>query len=936
MLIEHANAEKQSSQEFPFADNRPEAIAQRKIQALANNAPQSNFIHRLRSLSGNIKPTSYSSTQPIIQGVFLSTGTGIALDFKQQHSKAITAVNELMAQLLKDVPEKNTWLEGFPEALKLDLVSFLVNNSATEQQQLVTALCNGLIQFPLDPLNPPPYSQDALRTLMNMNTGPMQDSPGSKTKVAPIDVKNSTYELVTVDIAGKELRKETMIYPIFRKLTNNQYSFIKVELPKPTTKETFEKRVVFNNKTYRLDMLAGSSLKSTIDSEGSVYGVEEGSVDLLKDLLGFEESSYYAQRALFPLVVGGVEGQIRGRALPVGDKDEKTFYLKDGTPIQIEDGWGYIVKSLADKMQEGGLSRDKRTPSEETGRASYQMMEWLDTEDPEIVDELVKNGMQAWGKFLQDNQTLLTPNTYTDNSFNTTTHDIDKIKTLHSILTTGKPPMESAVAMPVSGNKLVVPQTSRYTSKTQGLGASIIRSPADKQNFHPVPAQDIDQTSKQSKFVSGLEGIQYTLTGTDNGVLTFFKGMLGIIPDKQWPNAWEGLDMIVTSKDRKLYEDWVKDSSLQGKEKTDTPENDRATAHKTVQDFLIKGSLVATQWFDKGSFIGVPNETQKWLGGDYDGDEIGMIFESQNPTLNKKINNVFEEDELNPKLTKTFTHNPNSSRSKRLIDMRSANVGLWSSLAAQVKSLPTDQYNMLAQATAKDRLLPQDSNIDNLPEGTRMIKEIQLGMKVGTDAYKTSVSATEFEDRAKFYQSQLKVLSRPIQHNKNLQKIISEVGLFPTLKSPAWRNIYFGYDTVNKKTGEYQVKGLSPRVLQKMIHNLLPLEDRYFTEYYYSLWKQSDGFDPSNTLVRSKDYCSQQIDAFNKESRPGATANYIQRAVMSNRIANYNDFETAFLNTVPWYWERYNLYAHHKLLSNDNNWKTGLRALLKKYYDVAR
>ncbi len=912
-----------------FVDNRPEAIAQRKFQQLVNDSALSEKTVRLQGLSNEVVRQLPAKT--IAQGVFLALDTGLALEFKQKHSKLINSINEKIAVFLKNKALQNTWLEGFPEALKLDWISYLLNQDESTQQQSVIALCTGLAGIPFDPLKPPPYTIDTLRVLMKMKTDLLPDP--SSTKVSPIDVVTEIYELVIVDIKGKEIKREKMVSPIFRKITNNKFCFIKVQLPESTTEDTFKKIITFQNKNYRIDMLAGSSLKSTINSQGSVYGVEVESVGLLKNFLGFEESSYYAQRALFPLVVGGVDGQIRGRTLPVGDKDEKTFYLKNGTPIQIEDGWGYIVQSLADKMQEGGLSREKRTPSEESGRASYQMYEWLDTENFEIVNELVNDGLQAWDKFFQSNQHLGYANTVThDGILNTTTKDIEKIKTLHSILTTGKPAMESGVSMPVSGNKFVVPQNTRYTSKTKGQGASIVRSPADKQNFYPVPAQDIDQSSKQSKFVSDIEGIQYTLTGRDNGVLTFFKGMLGIIPDSQWPDTWEGLDMIVTSKDRKLYEHWVKDSSLQGKEKTDTPQNDRATAHKSIQDFLIQGSLVATQWFKKGSFIGVPNEMQKWLGGDYDGDEIGMVFDSHNPMLNKQVGKVFEQEEVNPKLIKTFTHNPHSTRSKRLVDMRSSNVGLWSSLAAQVKSLTIEQYSTLAKQTAKDRLLPKDSNIDNLPEGTRMIKEIQLGMKVGTDGYKTAVSAMDFENRAKQYQLFIKKMNRrPLQHDKKLQKIISEVGLYPTLQIPAWRNIYFGYDTVDKKTGEYQVKGLSPRVLQRMIRHLLPSEDLWYEEKYYEIWKDSEGFDPSNTLVRSKDYFCELIDEYNREIK-GATAIHIRIAVWNHPVSTYEHFEAAFLYIASQYWYQYNSRTYYLYIKKNSVWMAKLRNLLKKYY----
>lgn len=863
--------------------------------------------------------------QSVIQGVFLDLEGREGQGFILENRVFITTINDRITNLLRGQEEKMRWLESLPDDLKLDWVSYLVSQGKKEAERRVEAVCSALIKFPFD-IDPLPRSKNTLRKLMGMETSFERRfaeeptlQPIEKTVVESIDLQKDVYEfdVVKIDKEGRVIgvEKEKMIHPIFRDVAGTSFSFIKVVLPPDVTEETFDTLIEHDRKKYKINVIAGSSLKPTIGNAGSVYGIEEGSEEILKKVLGFEESSYYAQRAFFPLVVGGVKGQIKGRALPVGDKDKKTFLLKDGTPVQLEDGWGYIIRSLADRMQERGLSREKRSWVPESGRASYQMYEWLNTEDPEVIDELVKSGWQAWEDFFQANPQLF--------SGFTTTQDVDKLKILHSILTTGKPAMEMSVAMPVGGDKIVVPDQQRFTGKINDTqGVSLIRSPADKQNFYPVESAQIDKQGNVSRFISQMEGLQYTLTGKDRGALTFFKGMLGIIPDEQWPDEWKGLDLVVTSKDRKLYESWEKDSSLQEEEGVGTAQKDRATAHATAQDFLIQGNLIATQWFEKGSFVGIPNAIQKWLGGDYDGDEVGMIFESRNPHLYRTTKDAFKKEEVNPKLKKTFSYRPGSSRRQRIMDMRSTNVGVWSNLAARVNSLPKKQLDELAHQTSEGRLLPADSSRGGLTESQRMMAEIQLGIKVGTDAFKTDSKTSDFEKRAREYEMKLNLLSSPIWHHRKLQDLMAKIRIRPTLESPEWRNIYFSYDTIDATTGEYEVKGLSPRILHRMIRFLLSSDELLCIDVDYSYW-------PSGRYFLTK------IDEYNGETLKGATANYIQRAFSDYRITTYEDFEKAYFLTVPWYWQSFNSYAWNNYRKNNVVWKQGLTRLLKQYYALS-
>lgn len=757
-----------------------------------------------------------------------------------------------------------------------------------------------------------------------MNTSPFSPQISDEEKVTSIVFSENTNQLVTIDIEGNELSREPFICPIFRQIFGDQL-IIKVKLTKETNADTFIQPVIYNNKSYRIDLIGGSSVKTSYEDNGSSYGIQSECVSQIAGLLSFDESVCYGQRAIFPLVISGVKEKIRVKTVPLTGSG-KTFLLKNNMSVQVEDGWGYITQSLADKMAANMPDMRKRGFSEESGRASYQMLQWLDTEDPEVVAELVMDGVNAFNKFVNENPALVQTKV---------TQDIDKIKKLHSILTTGMPAMELAVAMPVPGDCLIIPDCARFTGKISGRGVAVIRSPADKQNFCPVLANGIEYGGMQSP-VSSIEAIQYTLTGKENGErLTFFKGMSGIISDELWPDAWQGIDMIVTAKDRKLYQGWEMDTSLKAGESHPTVYNDRATTYKISQDFIIDGSLVAIQWFEKGSFVGVPYKIQTWLGGDYDGDEVGVIFENKNPELIRAIKRVYRGDELNPKLTKTFTHDPHisdgprRSRARRLMDMRSSNAGMWSNIAARLKALPEHAYESVAQQTKTDRLLTDDRLSVNLCQGQLMIIEAQQGIKVGTDGCKTNAPTGEFERRARVYIEKLYPF-KAILHDKSLNKVISNA-IFPTLTHPAWANIFFSYDQVNMENGAYEVSGISPRILQRMVRKLLPPEDLANINGNFTKWYEREGFDITGKLLPNVCYIFNEIDNHNLEESSGTTALLITNIFKGNCPICYAEFETAYFLSAVSYWYESNEWALREFYMNAG-WKKGLVALLKRYY----
>jgi hypothetical protein len=369
--------------------------------------------------------------------------------------------------------------------------------------------------------------------------------------------------------------------------------------------------------------------------------------------------------------------------------------------------------------------------------------------------------------------------------------------------------------------------------------------------------------------------------------------MVGVIADDQWPDAWAGLDLVVCAKDRKLYENWTHDSAVDGSPRDEADRTDRAVDQSAAaaRDFTIDGTFAATQWYGKGSFVGVPAKVQKWLGGDYDGDEVAVLREVNNPALFAQIQHEFQEHQVNPKLPKAFTYAPDTGRADRMVEMRSANVGAWSGIAARVSALPPGARAWLAEQTEDGRLAtdpdeaPPDSVVDC------MLKEIQSGIKVGTDGYKTTVKAADWEARARVYSDILKdELKFEIFHHKIVLQLLERCPR-PTLTDAGWRNAYFANDT-EIGPGEFLIQGVAARVMRSMLSKILPVAERANTSMYYYLWLRETGVEWPYRYSRWERICG-DIDNWNG-FYVGSAGTWATQVMTSQQPATASAFQLAF------------------------------------------
>ncbi|NOJ91836.1 hypothetical protein HMI51_02595 [Corallococcus coralloides] len=589
-----------------------------------------------------------------------------------------------------------------------------------------------------------------------------------------------------IRVDPQRVKQEVWNNVIFRSVTRDAYDFILVKVPAACVKAVLKNGVELNGQRFRVDLMSGSLFKPDDHDFRTLIGIPDEARQFFANLLGFEESVYYASRALFARHLTGVRGNIRGRAYPLSDEHPPVIELTHRTSgqklsLMVHDGWGYVRGSVAQDM-ESQLSQCKRR-HKPGGNSNYQMFQWFKDERPEVVSELVSSANRHLSPFLSS-------------------------KVRYSALTTGRPTMQLGVAMPTPGRCVVFPSgQERFEAAAQG-GLILSRSPADKPNCHPVHWDDVETVGPASDFLAQMECLQYTWTGFDRGHLTFFKGMLGIIPEAWWPAEWESRSVIVCAKDRKLDERW-------------TTEEQRDEAHALQEDFLLEdSSLVAVDWFEAGEAIGVPYDIQSWLGGDYDGDEVQVFFEKYNPRLFQQVVDEFDREALNPKLAKRFSHAPGRTRRGRLLAMTSKNTGLWSVIAATVNALTETQRGMLATSLG---FTGENAEAE-------LWAIIERGIKVGTDSYKTSEDVRTWEARARQYQEVLRKQfgTSRLPYSKALRGLLEQTAQ-PVLTDPEWRGVYF--QCINTYPlpllkGALALRGVPARVLGHVLHRLLPAEQR--------------------------------------------------------------------------------------------------------------
>ena len=540
-------------------------------------------------------------------------------------------------------------------------------------------------------------------------------------------------------------------------------------------KQLYEKPFFKLDQTwYRFDLLNSGDPNFTL-------AIETDKDSLSTRIHPFDEAVAYTRQAVLttPLSVN-TGSKIKAAAV----KDKTLFSLEgtDGIELMVSDGWGFIKASLAQSLiSEIKSKQPSTTPRlKRPALPNTQMLQWL-PQDNKLIFELVENGIKQLSQTSDPTYGSLPKNA-------APAQDVEQEK-LYRTVTTGNFPVKVGTAMPVPGEEVVLPP-GILPNNTE---VALHRSPADTMNW--VTGR-VASENPLSNFIRNMTALQYRWTGNEKGhqsePFVFFKGMLGVIPDENWPSKYQAMnvDIVVCSEDRKVDEKW--------KEAADIDK-----AKQTEAQFMIEGDLAVSKLLDPGSVIGVAPQMMKDLSGDYDGDEVHILARSDSPVLFQQIKLQEQEKISNPKLEKDrrfpqlsvsspatqdistlfsnrfaipeqqtkASENPAArSLSERLLDITISNqlIGIWATIADLLSTVNPLRLN--GEFSQEIGQLIVQKPLQNKQE---LWQYIGLGIKAGTDLAKTNLERTEFLGRKLTAQQLLQEGKKLIKFLVKDKKLIS-------------------------------------------------------------------------------------------------------------------------------------------------------------------
>lgn len=439
--------------------------------------------------------------------------------------------------------------------------------------------------------------------------------------------KNSENTVPVVSLDGKH--KATFVKDLdignttFARQKSRSIQLVKVLLPKGLKLEQktalFEEPFfTFKGTKYRFDLFSSK--------EPDVAWAIEADKGVFSDKIHpFDEAVAYTRQAFLTQPIAGLEGSINGATVKVNTP----FVLSNTQPpiqLLVGDGWGFIKASQVEKKIKKINHKPSKPRLEQPAQPNTQMLQWL-PEDQGLIFELVESGKKQLEKTLPKEQSQPSNQEQSEENVN--------VEALYRGVTTGSFPVKVGTAMPVPGEEVVL--SGGFLPN--GTNVALHRSPADKLNWST--GRVADAQSALSKFMATMTVLQYRWSGyqsiQSDHPFVFFKGLLGVIPDQNWPSEYSDVSIVVCSEDRKVDSSWEKSEDVE-------------RAKESEVKFSMRGNLAISKIITPGGTIGVPPGMMKKLSGDYDGDEVHLLAEQDSPVLFNLI--ASQEHQENDKLKK--------------------------------------------------------------------------------------------------------------------------------------------------------------------------------------------------------------------------------------------------------------------------------------------
>lgn len=550
-----------------------------------------------------------------------------------------------------------------------------------------------------------------------------------------------------VSPSGKFIGKYEVDNSIYHAITNDELGdYIIVTFERPVKDRKIPLFVKYNDKTYRTDVFGGSRLKPNPakGDYGSLIGVRLEAADFFQSFFTSMESFWYGQRAFMPAKpdqkTKAYEGSINLATIP----DERKFAMKGG--LIVQDGFGYIKASLAKRLN---LNPVERSGDIRQKNVAYQALHSYESEGRKKEAQELFNGARS---------------AYLSERFKHFNAD-DKANALMCTL-----PKMTAIGVPVQGKDVLLPDDIRFR-EAYASGLLIGRNPYSAKRLNVVEPQHITY----SDILLSLPVFQYSLTGYyDEGghpVGSFFKGLLAVIPDEDWPAEFKEAQILVSSKDQKLNQLWLDKK---------TKDFDQNRSHM----MNLAAMLVVKNEYHKSHLVGLPTFIAGVLAGDYDGDPYDLMPQKGYERVSAMVLAESKNAIPNPKPIKSFTPRQQMGNFDKILKLRIPINPEWNSINNRFNFLPKDERVQFIEIQKNNHRLgswlgedwEKRLDIKDIKDSDIITSEIQLGLKYGEDAYKTDVDIKSVEARDQEYQKTLNQFNKDpsIPYGNGLKKKLDE------------------------------------------------------------------------------------------------------------------------------------------------------------------
>ena len=547
--------------------------------------------------------------------------------------------------------------------------------------------------------------------------------------------------------SGKKIGEYSVYHSIFHAITNSKLGdYVIIKFTKPTAERKIPLYVEYEGVVYRTDIFGGSRLKPNPKEGdyGSLIGVSLQAADFFEQQWFLsEESFWYASRAFMPEEADQEVKSSRGKIkiITVPDKDKEEIFLG----LMVQDGVGFIKESIASTLKLSDV--DRKNAHNKVKALAFQALQAYEP-NKNVALEMLNHAIKH-----QDPKDPIAPS-YTM-------------------------PKKTFIGI-AAKEGIILPDDDMWREYASD-GLMIGRNPYSAKRIQVIDDKDI----KFSKELSHIKVFQYTMTGyLENAnkpkkrnksyqsslTASFFKGLLVVVPDDKWPQKYHDISIIVSAKDQKLNGKWLSE---------DYKKKDQSSRNK----YNFYTTLVVKQEYNK-QFVGALNkEIADALAGDFDGDPYD-IMPTKGFSLLASLIKAGQNDAIpNPKIDKSYTLRSKSGNFHKILGLRKPILPLWNVIVNRYYYLMPSEREKLASMLANDHRLREwlgetwsDQLKDDIKRELRLsdiiIAEMQLGVKLGEDAYKTKVDIDLILQRAKEYDKALNIINPqskiPYNHKSTL------------------------------------------------------------------------------------------------------------------------------------------------------------------------